>query len=69
MLFMTQCHAAIDGRLIFDVNEQNPEAALFYQRCGCQQICHSVVNASGNLFPALHPDRGIAVVPSRSKGC
>ncbi|WP_020616424.1 acetyltransferase [Paenibacillus daejeonensis] len=40
--------------LSVDVNEQNEQAALFYQRLGFHQVGRSELDSSGRPFPILH---------------
>lgn len=37
-----------------DVNEQNPEAAGFYEHCGFEVVGHDPLDGEGNPFPILH---------------
>jgi GNAT superfamily N-acetyltransferase len=48
-------HALRDlGVRYVDVNEQNPRAAVFYQRFGFRIIARSRLDGQGNPFPVLH---------------
>lgn len=42
------------GDLAADVNEQNPGAFQFYQKCGFVQTGRSETDEEGNPFPILH---------------
>jgi putative acetyltransferase len=42
------------GALTVDVNEQNPEAVLFYRACGFAVVGRSEVDGEGRPFPLLH---------------
>jgi putative acetyltransferase len=37
-----------------DVNEQNPEAARFYEACGFAVVGRSELDDGGRPFPLLH---------------
>jgi putative acetyltransferase len=48
-------HALRDlGVRYVDVNEQNPQAAAFYQRFGFRVMSRSRLDGQGNPFPILH---------------
>ena len=42
------------GALALDVNEQNPGACAFYERCGFTVIGRSDTDGEGRPFPLLH---------------
>jgi putative acetyltransferase len=44
----------LKGALTADVNEQNPNAVRFYERCGFTVTGRSEVDSSGRPFPLLH---------------
>ena len=46
------------GPLIVDVNEQNPGARAFYEKCGFSLIGRSETDGEGKPFPLLHLFRG-----------
>lgn len=47
------------GPLRVDVNEQNPEAVRFYERCGFTVVGRSDVDSAGRPFPLLHMREGV----------
>jgi putative acetyltransferase len=44
----------LKGPMSVDVNEQNPEAVLFYQAVGFRAVGRSEVDGTGRPFPLLH---------------
>lgn len=48
--FAKSCYPA----LLVDVNEQNPGAVAFYERCGFVVRGRSVLDGQGNPYPLLH---------------
>lgn len=42
------------GPLLVDVNEQNPGARVFYEKCGFSLIGRSETDGEGKPFPLLH---------------
>jgi putative acetyltransferase len=48
------------GPLRVDVNEQNPNAVRFYERCGFTVTGRSDVDTAGRPFPLLHMREGAA---------
>ena len=45
------------GTLELDVNEQNPGAVIFYEKCGFVRTGRSEYDDEGNPFPLLHMRR------------
>lgn len=53
-------HAIADhGVCLVDVNEQNPQAIGFYERCGFRVTGRSSHDGQGNPYPILHMTRMI----------
>ena len=44
----------LKGSLTVDVNEQNPKALRFYERCGFHVVGRSETDSDGRPFPLLH---------------
>jgi putative acetyltransferase len=53
-------HALARGAVAVDVNEQNPDALRFYERCGFVIDGRSEVDGMGMPFPLLHMRHGAA---------
>lgn len=48
---------ALKGRLVLDVNEQNPGALAFYARLGFVRTGRSPLDGAGKPFPLIHMER------------
>ena len=44
----------LKGRLLVDVNEQNPQALAFYERQGFRVVGRSALDGQGKPYPLLH---------------